>query len=77
MYINVAAMSTIMAAQRAIPAIVPGEIEDDGDPAKLLFAGAVEVGIPVAPVAIMVRVGRALTGKYCRGLYSSVAFESI
>jgi hypothetical protein len=25
----------------------------------------------------MVRVGRALTGKYCRGLYSSVAFESI
>ena len=33
-----------------------------------------EVGVDVVPVAVVVRVGRASTGKYCSGLNSIVAF---
>lgn len=77
MYIKAAARSKTTAAPIAIPAIAPPESFDECDAAAVAVGEELAaVGIAVPPVAVVVRVGRASTGKYSMGLNSSVAFKA-
>jgi hypothetical protein len=77
---SAAARITTANAPIAIPTI--GPVPKPGFEATAAAPAVAEdevdaVGVEVAPVAVVVRVGDASTGKYSRGLNSIVAFSAL